>query len=269
MNEFVAKPLRLIRTELFWALNPPDYIHRRIQGKRNYPPLWLRSHAGNLYDFEGSGGEYTAYLKLLCNLKEGDDLLDVGCGCGLMALNLTGASTLPNYVRYYIGMDIHKLSIDWCKKHLVHGPFCHFIHMDIYNKDYNPYGKESPDNYKFPFEDEVFDVILLKSVFTHMYQEGVENYLNEVKRLLRPGGRCLATFFLLDGEHPKFKYGDGPVRYVRKSRPLLTVGYDESFMKEFSKRIGLPIECIGYGTWSNRKDGLSFQDMVIFRKEDE
>ena len=50
----------------------------------------------------------------------------------------------------------------------------------------------------FPCADNSFDLVFLTSVFTHMFAGDVENYLSEISRVLKPGGKCLITWFLLD-----------------------------------------------------------------------
>ncbi len=42
--------------------------------------------------------------------------------------------------------------------------------------------------------------VLLTSVFTHMLPQDMDNYLSEVARVLKPDGRCLITYFLLNPE---------------------------------------------------------------------
>src|SRR5688572_22089625 len=132
------------------------------------------------------------HLRLLVGLQSQENLLDVGCGCGSMAL------FLKDYLDesgHYTGVDIHQPSINWCKKKIAerHANF-RFLHIDVKNLAYNPKGAHRAEDYALPFEVQTFDVILLKSVFTHMRPLEVENYIQEVSRLLKSGGRCLMTF---------------------------------------------------------------------------
>jgi hypothetical protein len=55
-----------------------------------------------------------------------------------------------------------------------------------------------------------------------------------------------------------------PARAVSKDMPEMTVGYDESFVVELFDRYGLEIvRPIHYGSWSGRKDYLSFQNLLV------
>lgn len=281
MPKSALKILRMLRFIVLVTIEPLDYICRLINGKRDFPPVYLRCRTGPLGSFEGSGAEFNAYLKLICKLLPGETLLDIGCGCGLMVLNLTGSSNLAEYLGQsgkYLGIDVHKASIKWCQRKISRKyPNCAFSHMDVRNKAYNPHGRHAADNYVFCFEDSTCDVVLLKSVFTHMLPSAVENYLREIRRLLSDRGRCLATFFLLNKEQEKlaqegsnrldFKFGDKTVRYIRKDWPELVVAYEEEFIMNLLAEIGLVLdEPIKYGTWSGRQNGISFQDMVTFRR---
>src|SRR5207244_8730559 len=61
--------------------------------------------------------------------------------------------------------------------------------------------------YRFPYDDASFDFAFATSVFTHLDAESTGNYLDEAHRVLRPGGRLLATFFVLGaGGLPGFEF---------------------------------------------------------------
>ena len=75
-----------------------------------------------------------------------------------------------------------------------------FTVVDIQNGAYNPTGKYKSSHFHFPYPDGSFDVVFLASLFTHMLPSDVKHYLHEIVRVLKPGGRSLITFFLLNEE---------------------------------------------------------------------
>lgn len=152
-----------------------------------------------------------------------------------------------------------------------------FIRIDVKNRTYNPRGRYNVENYSFPFDDKSFDLILLKSVFTHMNGPGIDNYLKEVARLLSNKGRSLITFFLLNEKQQKlankglnkldFKFGNKKCRYVYKNSPESAIVYDENYIMRLLSEHNLILkEPILYGTWSGRKNGISYQDMMLIQK---
>ena len=75
-----------------------------------------------------------------------------------------------------------------------------FAVADVHNGQYNPDAETQASEYTFPYGDEEFDVVVLTSVFTHMLPDDVAHYLDEIARVLKPGGRTLITWFLLNEE---------------------------------------------------------------------
>lgn len=215
------------------------------------------------------------YLRLLVNMRPAASILDIGCGCGLMALYL---KEYLDEEGVYAGVDLHRPSIKWCAKHIgkEHRNFT-FKHFDVASPAYNPKGTHSGDVFTFPYQSGSFDVILLKSVFTHLRPAEVENYLKEASRLLKADGRCLATFFLLNQGQQllaaralnllKFSFGDEQWRYVYEHSPESACAYDEGFILGLLEKHNLTLQAPAhYGGWSGRDNGLSFQDMLIIKK---
>lgn len=257
------------------ALGPLDYVARALNGKAGLPPLHLRRYVGPLRSFEASGAEFMEYLGSLGELRPDERVLDIGCGCGQMALHLEdylddGGS--------YVGVDIHGPSIRWCQKRIgSRRSNFQFAHIDVRNLAFNPTAKHEADVYRFPYDSQSFDLILLKSVFTHMRPAEVDNYLREIARMLKVRGRCLATFFLLNEEQAvlaregrnalNFSYGEGVWRYRYEHSPESAVAYDESFALELLDKHRLRLKApIFYGHWSGRAKGLSFQDILLLEK---
>ncbi len=271
MNRNTIKLLRFIRNAGLVALGPVDYLKRAVTGKTDLPPLHLRRYVGPLQSFESSGVEFMGYLREIAELKTDARVLDVGCGCGQMALHLKDYLDANGS---YVGVDIHRPSIDWCQEKIArrHHNF-HFAHVDVRNLAYNPNGAQPAEAYRFPFADRTFDLILLKSVFTHIRPPDVSNYLGEVSRLMKNDGRCLATFFLLNDEQATlakqdandlaFNYGEGEWRYVHEHSPESAVAYNETFVMQLLEKYGLKLEKRFYGRWTGREDGLSYQDILL------
>jgi len=139
---------------------------------------------------------------------------------------------------------------------------------------YNPQGKSNARDYRFPFATSSFDFAFLASVFTHMLPDDLENYLSEIARALKPGGKCLITYFLLNSESTallqagssslNFQYELTGCRTIDANVPEEAVAYQEDAIRALYQKHGLKIlESIRHGKWSGRKDGLSYQDIVI------
>lgn len=267
--------LRACRAAALVALEPLDWAARALNGKRELPPLRLRRYVGPLRSFESSGAEFMSYCRLLLELRTEERVLDVGCGCGLMALQFK--DYLDKRGRYN-GLDLHDPSIRWCRRHITPAhPNFEFARIDVQSDAYNPGGRYAADEYVFPFDDQSFDAVLLKSVFTHLRPGPVENYLKEVSRLLSPGGRALATFFLLNERQASlrreglnridFPFGEGVWRHAYRESPESAVAYREDFILELLNRHGLALKRpIIYGSWSGLREGLSFQDMLLLER---
>ena len=110
-----------------------------------------------------------------------------------------------------------------------------------------------------------------------MLAKEVENYLSEVARVLKPGGRSLITFFLLNAESlgliesglstVDLREQFGPARAVSRETPELAVGYDIDFVTSIYEKNGLTIsQPIRFGSWCGRSDYLSYQDIVVAAK---
>ena len=246
----------------------------RLSGSRDdlLPPRRLRVRAGGAKNFKTVGEEFLNYFIELGGLKPNEKVLDVGCGIGRIAVALT--RYLDNRGSYE-GFDVLAEGIRWSTRNITPKfPNFHFQFVDTYNKRYNPKGKFRANQFTFPYENDSFDFIFLNSVFTHMLPVDMENYLSEIFRVLKTGGRCLITFFLLNYESKKliesraaqldFRYEKDGYQIVDENNPEKAIAYDENLVKTFYNKCGLSVvEPIRYGSWSGRKDHLSFQDIII------
>lgn len=79
-------------------------------------------------------------------------------------------------------------------------PTSGFPVADVLNHAYRPDGVTAATAFRFPYPRSILDLAVLTSVFTHMRPDDVRSYLAEIHRVLRPGGRCFITWFVLDNE---------------------------------------------------------------------
>ena len=245
-------------------------------GKRDEltPPRRMVDSIGG--DFKQAGEEFLQHFLKLGDLKPNSRVLDVGCGCGRMAVPLTRYLTAEGG---YWGFDIVEENVRWCQKNLEpRYPNFHFVVADVYNKNYRPKGRDQAAAYRFPYEDAFFDLVSLTSVFTHMLTADMQNYLREISRVLKPGGRALMTFFLLNQESKgllsqgqgkvKFPYARQDCMVSEQDFPETAVAFEESFIRQnyAARRLDI-IEPIRYGNWCGRNQWLSFQDIVVAAKK--
>jgi len=247
----------------------------KLKGNMIPPRSMIFVDYGGLEKFEKIGQEFKNYFIQLANLQPSHRVLDVGCGIGRMAIPLT------NYLSKegeYWGFDIVKKGIKWCQRG-ISPKFSnfHFQYSDVYNKHYNPNGKVQAQIFQFPFDDEFFDFVFLTSVFTHMLPSDLENYLNEISRVLKTEGKCLITFFLLNEESENlvcsgrstldFLYKIEGCLTINENDPETAIAYSEEFVLRLFKKYGLKIaQPIYYGSWCKRDTFLTYQDLIIATK---
>jgi ubiquinone/menaquinone biosynthesis C-methylase UbiE len=239
------------------------------------PPSSMVAFVGG-HDFKLVGEVLKRHFIDLGHLHPDHNVLDVGCGVGRVAIALT--SFLSTKSEYW-GLDITKSGIQWCRNEITaRYPNFHFGWCDVYNKVYNPTGRQSAAAYIFPFADRTFDFVFLTSVFTHMLPKDFEHYLSESARVVKPGGTCFATFFLLNDESRKLMAaGSSTARFgheidgcwvADKNMPEAAVAYDEERVRQLYQKIGFHGDTsIFYGAWCGRASFVDYQDMIVARRE--
>jgi SAM-dependent methyltransferase len=125
-------------------------------------------------------------------------VLDFGCGCGRVLRHWKDLSEATLY-----GTDMNRELVQWCDEHL---PFATVTVNSV----------EPPTS----FGDEFFDAVYAFSIFTHMPAEAQKGWLEEFRRILKPGGLLVfsthGSYYkprLRDGERRRFDEGSLVVRF--------------------------------------------------------
>jgi SAM-dependent methyltransferase len=91
---------------------------------------------------------------------------------------------------------VYRESIEWCQQTTAprsEGRF-EFHFLDDYSDAYNPNGTIPGNEVVFPVTEGSVDFAFgISLFFSHLHEEDSAHYLNEVRRVLVPGGRFLPT----------------------------------------------------------------------------
>jgi SAM-dependent methyltransferase len=105
------------------------------------------------------------------NVNDFEKILEFGCGCGRV-LRYWDPKQGPSL----FGTDINSKLIEWCSANL---PF-----VKISLNSLNP---------PMSYDDDYFDFVYAISVFTHLNEPRQKQWLNELKRVLKPKGYLLLS----------------------------------------------------------------------------
>lgn len=225
-------------------------------GAATLPPLWLRRHAGPVQAFRTSAEQAMALLDRLGWLRPDLRVLDFGCGPGSLVARF--AAVLGPEGRFR-GLDIHTPSIEWCRRAFAHDTRFSFERLD------------PAASGEWPATAGSWDLVLAKSVFTHLLEPEAKRALAEIRRVLAPGGRAMITAFLFD--HSRFEGEELPwfpcpgpasaVRWRRASRPTAAVAVDAATFRQWIADSGLRVEAMIAGFHPGGPEPPTGQDTLL------
>lgn len=211
-------------------------------------------------------------LKAFCELNSQSRVFDIGCGLGRIAIPLTSEIKEGEYH----GFDIVKKGINYCREQISSKfPNFHFHHQPLYNDLYTSGGKKATET-SFPVEDSTMDIAVANSLFTHLVLEETERYIQESSRILKPGGKFYATFFVRNAKREAlmknledFSFPHRYENYSLMSEKVKSanVAFDQTFLEGLFAEYGFAIRERRFGQWAGRgEEAIDFQDVYVLTK---
>jgi len=222
--------------------------HGRSAAGIALPPVRLRK-GGELFDtdskFIDGGRRDVRVLIDQAGLTTSSSVVELGCGPGRLPIGIIDEL---GGVRRYVGVDVQKEAIAWCRRH-VKKPSFQFVHINAGNERYNPTGT---DDHRLPISGP-FDIAYAYSVFSHMRTDDVRAYLGEFSRLLSPSGVAFVTAFVEPDVPDEVVNPEGYLT-LRWVGPLHCVRFSQSHFEGLVAGAGLAIRDTSHRT---ERDGLS------------
>jgi SAM-dependent methyltransferase len=174
-------------------------------------------------------------------------VLDFGCGCGRVIRRWHSLADVSVF-----GTDYSPALVDWCQQNL---PFARFGTNQL-----------APP---LAYSDDAFDLIYALSVFTHLTEPLQISWMEELARVLKPGGYLLFTThgehyldMLSEGERDAFEAGNVVVRYDEVAGTnMCSTFHPQSYVRaELTKGLEI-VDFLPKGAKGN-----PYQDLYLLRK---
>jgi SAM-dependent methyltransferase len=209
----------------------------------------------------------------LAGLRPDGRVLDVGCGVGRITYALTHYLSAAGR---YEGFDTVPRWVAWNRRSISSRfPNFRFRLVEVRNGLYNRRGRTDAQRLRFPYDDGTFDAVLVESVFQHNRVPVVRRYLSEIGRVLRRGGRCVVTGFLLrrgsrdadqraddlDFLHPLDGAWSASARL-----PEIGIAFEAARFARWVADAGLRLVEFHRGDWHGEGPGLAYQDVIVLER---
>ncbi|PZR88658.1 MAG: class I SAM-dependent methyltransferase, partial [Hyphomicrobiales bacterium] len=124
------------------------------------------------------GGDFAEFDLVVekCEVTSTDHILDIGSGCGRVAIPFTEYLTTGKYD----GFDVVLPMVEWCSQNITAKyPHFNFQHASLKNTKYSN-RDDVASCYVFPFENDTVDIVFATSVFTHLVTGSARQYAKEI-----------------------------------------------------------------------------------------
>jgi hypothetical protein len=151
---------------------------------------------------------------------------------------------------------VHAASIDWCRRRFAGDARFRFERVAAASP-YGVPGDPPASGLRFPLENASQDLVVARSLYTHLLPLDAGRYLEETARVLADEGRAMITAFLFahGAEVPflPWAFEGDRVRLRHRAWPSAAVGYErQSFLGMIAAAGLTPVE-----TWDGFYPGAS------------
>lgn len=159
-------------------------------------------------------------------------VLDFGFGTARLLAGLEQIDRLPGR---YVGVDVQPKLVDWARSALGDLRWCEFDLIEMYHRRYNP-GGSTVESTIIPDSHRDIDLVVARSVFTHMTSADIAVSLREFRRIVAANGRVYATVNVRSGVPA---WTDNPGQ--PDAPPLLRVELDKSYFEHIVEDAGFAV----------------------------
>ncbi len=203
----------------------------------------MRNSVGGMFDQVGS---IEVALCRHYGLQPDGFLIDVGCGSGRLAYPMS---------RYlhgrYAGFDVVDELVAYARK-------------TVNRSDWR---FEAIDHIGIPEQDGSADMVCFFSVLTHLLHEQSFWYLEEAKRVVKPGGKIVSSF-LQFGEAGHWPIFLGTLQHARGDHVVepLNVFIEADTFHVWAEHLGLEVEDVRRGDDAIVGEGALGQSLCVLRR---
>ena len=221
-------------------------VRRHVPARyyRYFDPEWHRRTIGYVEEWEKHGQAQFDYLKSQ-GLEPQHYFLDIGCG------PLRGGVHLIRYLEtgHYYGVEKNADVLDTARE----------VELTRYGLVEKKPTLRADESFDFPSLGQEFDYAWAQSVFTHLPVNSIVRCLMNVEKVLKPGGKFLATFY----ENEQGKQNLEPIRQSPQVVSYFdrdSYHYDVGTFQWICAGTALDVEYLG--GWNNPRN----QKVLLFRK---
>jgi SAM-dependent methyltransferase len=209
---------------------PPNHLRVRVGAGTEV----VNNHAHHLQ----IGSQFWLECFARGYLTANADIVEIGCGCGRIAMHLRA----DYFSGTYLGIDIDPEMIEYCRSHFPAPRFA-FALSPHTSSTYRggEFSSREPESFTIA-QPESRDFVFSTSLFTHLMENEMAFYLKESFRALRANGFAVMSFFCMEfvemGKPWTFSHRVGNAFVDDQRYPEAAVAYGKEYITGVARAAG-------------------------------